>query len=118
MISPNRPARSRLNRVLAGLPQNTTLEFFATFARFEYALIYSGYVSDRRHRAEADWAKLTNDLGDDFFAQVNATGKAATLINAPPKKLIVEDNAAKFGQAPAPVTTTDSPSCRSSAGPQ
>jgi hypothetical protein len=97
----------QLDQILAGLPRMTTLEFFASFARFEYALIYSGYLTVRQTRAEPDWAKLTNELGGSFFAQVSAAGRTSTLINDPPKKLIVRENAARFGPPPAPVTTTN-----------
>jgi len=96
----------QLNRILSGLPRTTTLEFFASFARFEYALMYSGYLTARQARAVADWEKLTNELGNAFFAQVSAADRMPTLINDPPKKLIVRDDAARFGPPPAPVTTT------------
>jgi hypothetical protein len=41
---------SRLDRLLDGLPQSTTVKFFATFARFEFALMRCNYL---RRVAEA-----------------------------------------------------------------
>jgi hypothetical protein len=100
---------SRLEQILDGLPQATTTRFFATFARFEYALMHRKYLRPRGrdNLAEADWDKLAADLGNTFFAEVRVTNKIPTLIGDPPKKLIVENDSAIFGPRPAPVKSTE-----------
>ena len=97
---------SQLDQVLAGLPRDFTLQFFVTFARFEYALMYAGYVADRRRRAEPDWSQLAEVLGEGFFSAVAGSGNAGTLINDPPKRLVLDEGNVKFGRRPPPVRST------------
>jgi hypothetical protein len=96
---------TRLERILDGLPEKITVTFFATFARFEFALMRCNYLrtTPRGNFAEPDWDKLADDLGEPFFTAVEVSGKAATLINDPPKRLIVQDHEATFGPRPEPV---------------
>jgi hypothetical protein len=42
------------------------LEFFLTFARAEFALKNSGFVTGDEHSASADWNKFANALKDHF----------------------------------------------------
>jgi hypothetical protein len=94
----------QLEQILDGLPEKTTVRFFATFARFEFALMRCRYLRvNGRNLAEADWTRLPEDLGGDFFADALASGKVSTLINVPPKTLIVQNGNAEFGPDPGPV---------------
>jgi hypothetical protein len=94
----------QLEQILDGLPEKTTVTFFATFARFEFALMCCGHLrSGPGHRAEADWTRLPEALGGEFFIDALASGKVPTLINDPPKKLIVQHGLAVFGAKPQPV---------------
>jgi hypothetical protein len=98
---------TQLERILDGLPQAATLRFFATFARFEYALMQSNYLRDRQdNSAQADWNKLVHELGNAFFAEVREVGKASVLISDPPKRPIVRHGRVEFGPAPPPVQNT------------
>jgi hypothetical protein len=54
--------------------------------------------------ADVNWQKLADVLGPAFFEE--AAGHVPTLVNNPPKKLIVRDNAAKFGPSPPAATDT------------
>jgi hypothetical protein len=92
---------TQIEQILDGLPAAITIRFFATFARFEFALMRCNYLrAGRGNLAEADWTRLPDDLGDDFFACALASEKVLTLINDPPKKLIVQDGAPVFGPRP------------------
>jgi hypothetical protein len=97
----------RLQRILDGLPEATTARFFAAFARFEFALMRCNYLRarGRDNGAEADWNKLAAELGEPFFREVRDTNKLPTLINDPPKKLVVQNNQAIFGPRPEPITS-------------
>ncbi len=81
------------------------MRFFATFARFEFALMRCNYLlaRGRDKRAEADWNKLASELGDEFFSEVRLLNKVPLLISDPPKQLIVQEGAARFGPRPDPV---------------
>jgi hypothetical protein len=97
----------QLEKILDGLPEKITIRFFATFSRFEMALMRCGYLrAGRQNMAEADWTRLPEDLGANFFDGVAASGQAVTLINDPPKILIVQNGALVFGQKPKPVKTS------------
>jgi hypothetical protein len=95
-----------LNRLLDGLPEKVTITFFSAFARFEYALMQCQFLtsSTNGRSANVDWQKLTDALGDAFFAE--AAIAVQTLINDPPKKLIVRNGAATFGPRPPVATDT------------
>ena len=84
-----------LIRLLDGLPEKLTITFFAAFARFEYALMQRGFLTSRGPRADVDWKKLVDVLGPTFF--VEAANHVPTLVNNPPKKLILRNGAAAFG---------------------
>ena len=98
---------TQLKQILDGLPENITVTFFATFARFEYSLLRCDYFRAGRGKiAWADWGKLENDLGVKFFNDVLKSGKASTLIDDPPKTLLVQNNSVAFGPSPEPVKDT------------
>jgi hypothetical protein len=70
-----------------------SVEFFATFARFEFALKATRYLGrDQEGGAFARWDPFANDLGRAFFDRFRDSGHAATLIGRPPKKQIVANH--------------------------
>jgi hypothetical protein len=75
------------DQLVQGLPKET-IEFFAVFSRFEYALKRCRFLRDKGY-AEADWDKFSNGLGESFLQEVRECGKANTLLDKPPKKQIV-----------------------------
>jgi len=97
------------NELLNGLPPEETLRFFATFARFEFAMKQCGYLRWTEHgdTAQACRERLGEAMPGDFFESVRDAHLAPTLIARPPKNLYVQDDAQpQFGhQAPALTTT-------------
>lgn len=80
-------------RALDWLPDGG-VRFFLTFTRCEFALKENGYVlRERDGGAKADWGKLASELGADFFRHVHQSGRAGTLIGAPPRKQVCVDGA-------------------------
>lgn len=74
------------------IPRELTLEFLATFARFEYALKRSGYLAGNDQRVQADWNRYGNDLvalGDDALQSVFEV--AEYLEANPPLKQVKRD---------------------------
>lgn len=63
--------------------------FAADFRSAEYALKRSGHLRKGKKVAEADWAGFAQKLGPAFFNKIQASGIAATLINHPPRQLLV-----------------------------
>jgi hypothetical protein len=84
-----------------GLHKDLALEFFVTFARFEYALIEANY--GRRGNsggAEPDWEVFTNfidGLSDADKKRILDGG--SYLLKEPPKKLVLDGNAPRFADA-------------------
>ena len=78
-------------------------EFFAVFARFEYAMKASRYcTSDRWNNAVPDWRALKQDLGPALEqAPDNDLGRAmAFLLDAPPLVQKWVDRRPKFQEVP------------------
>ena len=96
--------------LLNGLPAEGTLRFFATFARFEFAMKQCGYLryAGKGRIAEACRQKLRDALPTNFFDMVRDAQTATTLISRPPKNLFAQGEAIpEFGeQSPALTTTT------------
>src|SRR5690349_11312907 len=92
-----------LDHLLDGLPENVTVTFFAAFSRFEYALMQCRFLTARA-RAEPNWERLAATLGADFFQE--AADHVPTLVNDPPKKLIVRHGHATFDTRPTAATNT------------
>lgn len=66
--------------------------FFATFARFEYAMKHAGYLkySKPGTSAEAGWDGFSQDLGHAFYDQCKANPALQVLFVAPPRLLKVD----------------------------
>ena len=97
------------NQLLNGLPPAATLRFFATFARFEFAMKQSGYLrwTEDGFVALACRRRLAADLPDHFLQSVREGQIAPLLVERPPKDLFVQEGVQpQFGdQPPAPTTT-------------
>jgi hypothetical protein len=87
---------------LLNVPKELTLEFFATFARFEYALKRSGYVVGDDKSASPSWDRFAVDLrnmGDAALAPVLAG--CVYLREHPPKKQVVRNGNLEWAVRPA-----------------
>lgn len=70
-------------------PYQLANAFAADFRSAEYALKRAGHLRKGKKVAEADWASFAQELGAAFFDHIQASGVAATLINYPPRQLLV-----------------------------
>lgn len=78
--------RDRIERFIEPI----TLEFFATFSRFEFALKRGGYLrGETGGRASPDWIGFGTDLGEPFFQRMKAENGARVFFEKPPKRLTV-----------------------------
>jgi hypothetical protein len=97
------------HQLLNGLPADETLRFFATFARFEFAMKQCGFLRRTEHNrvAEACREKLSARLPADFFESIRDAQTAAALIERPPKNLFVQTDARRqFGNELPPLSNT------------
>jgi hypothetical protein len=77
--------------------------FFATFARFEFALKDQNFLSiDSKGTVAADWDRFAAEMSADFFGSIVASRKADTLLNNPPKKQIIVAGALDFKRQTKP----------------
>lgn len=77
---------------LLNVPRALTLEFMATFARFEFSLKKSGYARGDNSQVSPDWDVFANDMAK-LDAAVLAPVLAATqyLQQHPPKKQVLDN---------------------------
>jgi hypothetical protein len=66
------------------------LAFRDLFAQVEHVLRRNGYSRTDRAKAEIDWQKFAQDLGDPFFGYVLESEAAGTLIGEPPRAYYLE----------------------------
>ena len=89
------------------LPKGSA-SFFATFARFEFALKDCKFLHvDKRGGVHADWDAFAGQLPGDFFVSIVNSGKAHTLISKPPKKQVVVGNSLDFSPQRRPVNAVE-----------
>jgi hypothetical protein len=84
------------------VPKELTLEFFAAFARFEYALKRAGYVVGDDKSASPSWDRFAvdlRDMGDAALAPVIAA--CVYLREHPPKKQVVNNGNLEWAVRPA-----------------
>ncbi|MGD0840672.1 MAG: hypothetical protein ABSA32_05895 [Candidatus Acidiferrales bacterium] len=75
---------------LLNVERELTLEFFATFARFEFALKQAGYVRGDERGALPDWDAFARDLARlDASFTAGVLDSCKYLLQHPPKKQIV-----------------------------
>jgi hypothetical protein len=67
-------------------------EFFFVFSRFEYALLNTGYIAERKGGAFADWDRFARDHDQIFISdQIEQLQKAVRYYEEhPPMKQVVE----------------------------
>jgi len=82
---------------LLNVPKALTLEFMATFARFEFALKKSGYARGDDSQVTPDWDVFANDVAK-FGAAVLAPvlGASQYLQQHPPKKQVLDNGAIRW----------------------
>jgi hypothetical protein len=95
-------------QLLNGLPEGLILHFFATFARFEYALKRCRYLkkTGKGQPAEVSYEKLAQDLPANFLQSVLDAERAKCLMGDPPRSLVVTDYGIGFGPQPEAVQDT------------
>lgn len=77
-------------------PAELACEFFAVFSRFEFSLKENHYFrAGRRGAAEPNWDRFASDIAECFDAGQDGTtvDAVAYLIDAPPSRQVVENNA-------------------------
>jgi hypothetical protein len=72
-----------VKRLVRALPDEA-LCFFVSFSRFEYALKRAHFVRLDQERAEPDWDRFADELGQSFFTEVCESGVARDLVTKPP----------------------------------
>lgn len=80
--------------------------FFKTFSRFEFALKESGYLPEHG-KAFADWHAFAGELGSAFFAEVQVSTKAGTILRNPPKIQVAVNRSLEFKSAGRPTNTQE-----------
>jgi hypothetical protein len=84
------------------VPKDLTLEFFAAFARFEYALKRAGYVVGNHKSASAAWDRFAVDLRDmGHAALAPVLAVCVYLRQHPPKKQVVNNGNLEWVVRPA-----------------
>lgn len=77
---------------LINVPRALTLEFLATFARFEFALKKAGYVRGNEARISPDWERFGRDVSAlDAVALAPITRCCVYLQAHPPRKQVLID---------------------------
>lgn len=84
----------------------TAAKFIATFLRFEFALKESGFGPENAD-ALVEWRRVADELGQDFFDYIRTSGKAATLVNAPPKKQVTRSHQLEWVDQNPPRNVTE-----------
>lgn len=76
---------------LLNVPRELTLEFLATFARFEFALKKAGYAYGDDSKVSPDWDSFGNDVAQlDAAALAPALNACQYLQRHPPKKQVLD----------------------------
>lgn len=76
---------------LLNVPHALTLEFLATFARFEFALKKSGYARGDNSQVSPDWDVFANDVATlDAALVTQVLDSCKYLQQHPPKKQILQ----------------------------
>jgi hypothetical protein len=77
---------------LLNVPRESTLEFLATFARFEYALKRAGYALGDDTRVWPDWDRFARDVSQlDGAILAPVLNACQYLQQRPPKKQVLLD---------------------------
>ncbi|MGF6575179.1 hypothetical protein ABH945_007308 [Paraburkholderia sp. GAS333] len=84
------------------------IKFFQVFSRFECALKRSGrYAKGDGQWVTPRWGLFANDLGADFFSEVEKSGMAKTLIERPPATQAILESGELGWKSNPPVETTN-----------
>lgn len=78
------------------------LAFRDLYALVEHALRRCGYMQPRRQKAEIDWRRFAEELGEPFFSEVAKSGMATTLMKEPPRAY--HRNGEWLPKNPAPIS--------------
>jgi len=80
------------------IDQDTVMEFFVVFSRFEFALKRTGYLKRHNGKAEPDWRKFETKHKDEFDSEKEPELREAWnyIDKDPPKKQVVVDGELDF----------------------
>src|SRR6266481_187609 len=82
---------------LLHVPKDLTLEFMATFARFEFALKKSGYARGDASQGSADWDTFASDVAKlDAAVLTPVLGGCQYLRRHPPKKQVLDNGVIRW----------------------
>lgn len=63
------------------------IKLIATFLRFEFALKEHGFCP-KDGNALVEWGRVTKELGHAFYAKIEASDNAETIMRRPPKRQV------------------------------
>lgn len=79
---------------LLNIPRELTLEFLATFSRFEFALKKAGYAQGDESKVSPDWDAFAKDVAQlDAALLVPVLNACQYLQQHPPKKQVLQNGA-------------------------
>src|SRR5437867_9427946 len=79
---------------LLNVPRELTLEFLATFARFEFALKKAGYAQGDNSKVSPDWDSFARDVAKLSAAVLAPVINACQYLQQhPPKKQVLQNGA-------------------------
>src|SRR6266566_1774402 len=79
---------------LLNVPRELTLEFLATFARFEFALKKAGYAQGDDSKVSPDWDSFARDVARlDAAVLAPVLNACQYLQQHPPKKQVLQNGA-------------------------
>jgi hypothetical protein len=82
---------------LLKVPRELTLEFLATFARFEFALKKAGYVQGDNSRVSPDWDSFGRDVAQLNSAILVPVLQSSTYLQQhPPKKQVLQNGTLRW----------------------
>lgn len=82
---------------LLNVPPEITLDFLATFARFEFALKKAGYAQGDDSKVLADWDSFGRDLAKLEVALLSPVLNASQYLQQhPPKKQVLHDGVLRW----------------------
>ena len=82
---------------LLNVPRELTLEFLATFSRFEFALKKAGYATGDNSKVSPDWDSFANDVALlDANVLAPVLNACQYLQQHPPKKQVLDNGALRW----------------------
>lgn len=98
-----------MNQEYNSVDEELLLEFFKTFAKFEFALKASPFRCERGGGVEPDWESFIDSIADVFNKNANHEIKEACdyILNDPPKRQVLKNNKIVWVKPNCPQNTRD-----------